>query len=111
MPDDREAESQPAKTSRRRTVSLTKAIEHARQNLRIDSLTRVFHRHTRVRTVLVYTHRNLSAMRCELHRVRQQVPDDLMQTGRIGRDRADSRFGVVIDSDAFSIGRGLHYID
>src|ERR1043165_9713516 len=111
MPDDREAESQPAKTSRRRTVSLTKAIEYARQKLRIDSLTRVLHGHTRVRSVLVDTHRDLSTMRRELHRIRQQVPDDLMQARRVGRYRTHSRFGVIIDIDALSVSRGLHDID
>src|SRR5690349_18184873 len=111
MSHNRETESKPAETPRRGTISLTKAIEHTRQKLSIDSLTRVFHRHTRVRSLLVDAHRDLSALRCKLHRIRQQVPDDLMQAGRVGRDRTHSRFGVIIDDNPLSIRRGLHYVD
>src|SRR5215213_1654663 len=75
---DGEAESQSAKASRRGTISLAKSIKYARQKLRIDSLARVFHRHTHVRSVLIDAQINFSSIRSELHRIRQQVPDDLV---------------------------------
>src|SRR5215217_6878082 len=108
---DREAESESAKTSCRGTIGLTKSIEYARQKLPLDALARVFHSHTRIRSMLLDAHTDLSAMWCELHRIRQQVPDDLVQARRVGGDRAESGFGVVIQRDTFSISRRLHNID
>src|SRR5262249_19016721 len=67
---DCQSEPQAAEPPRRRTVSLTKSIEDSRQKLRIDSLAGIFHRHARVRSVLLHTHTNLPAVRGELHCVR-----------------------------------------
>src|SRR5690349_7499116 len=52
MTHDRKPESESAETTRRRTVSLSKTIEHARQKLRIDSLPGVFYGDFRLRSFL-----------------------------------------------------------
>src|ERR1044072_5770600 len=69
MSNDREAETQPAKAPRRGTICLTKTIENARQKIRLYSLPRVGHAHTCVSAIAVDAHKDLSAVRCEFHRV------------------------------------------
>src|ERR1043165_3404313 len=111
MANDREAQTKTTETPRRRTVRLSKTIEHARQKLGRDSLARVAHRDGRVRVVAGNANVDLAAVWGELHCVRKQVPNDLLQAGRVGGDRTETGLGPVVQRDALRIRRRLHHVD
>src|SRR5687768_18372173 len=70
MTNDRQSQTETTKIPRRRTVRLTKTIEHARQKLRIDALTAVVHGHFRIRSITRHAHVDLAAVRRELYGIR-----------------------------------------
>src|SRR5947207_1636112 len=47
----------------------------------------------------------------ELDRVREQVPDDLFEAGRIGGHWPDARIDVAFDDDALLVGHVLDRFD
>src|ERR1043165_2721057 len=111
MAHDRQAQTKTTKTPGRRTVRLTKTIEYAREKLRSDSLARITDRYRRVRIVLRDADVNLAVVWRELHRVGQEVPDDLLHPRGVGGDRAQSRPGPVVESDSLRVGSRLHDVD
>ncbi len=46
----------------------------------------------------------------ELHRVAQQVPDDLLETRSIAVDSAELRIGIDADADALGFRAGLNHL-
>ena len=60
-------------------------VEHVRQELRLDARAGVLHRQDGSRRVRVEPDGDRAVRRRELHRVRQQVPDDLLQPIRVAR--------------------------
>src|SRR6185436_17938412 len=62
MPNDRKTQTQSTKTSRRGTVCLTKSIENARQELRVDSLPCIAYAHAGIRSVAVHSHMDFAAV-------------------------------------------------
>ena len=56
-------------------------------------------------------HLDAALLRRELDRVRQQVPDHLLQSIRVARDRADARIDDGLDAHALRVGRRLHRRD
>ena len=83
LADDREPETQAALTRRRSPVSLAKPFEHVGQELGADPLPRVDNVHFDARTGRFDRHTDSSAFGREFDRVRQQVPDHLLQPGAI----------------------------
>ena len=78
--DDGEAQPETAGLSRRASVGLAKALEHMRQEIRPDADARVADDDLDVRVHAFEAHLHAAVLRRELHRVRHEIPDDLLQT-------------------------------
>jgi hypothetical protein len=88
MPDDRKSEPQSHMTSRDGTISLPKEVEHVRQKLRADALTRVPHDEANLPVLALQGNRDLPIARSELDRVGEKIPYHLLQPIGITRDQA-----------------------
>ena len=106
---DCEAESKAAIESRRSTVRLTKTVEHMRQKAGVDSNAGVFDFDANVVGLPRGADVDVAAGRGELHRVRQEIPQYLLQPRRVGdddqflsrrRDPNGHAFGVGHEADA-----------
>src|SRR5438128_3708762 len=76
----REAEPEAAVRARARAVALAERLEDVRNELRRDPDARVGDDDLDARLGARETHAHAAARRRELDRVREQVPDDLLQT-------------------------------
>ena len=82
-----------------RCISLPERLEQLRGKLLVEADARIAHGE---RCRLVHAtrlHHNLSAPRGELHRVRKQIPRDLLKTFGIGFDHSDGRIDIRRDAD------------
>ena len=86
VPDDREAEPEPAVRPRDAAVGLAEAIEEERAELRGEPRTRVADGDLDVRVHALEDHLHASVPRREPDRVREQVPHDLLQPVGIADD-------------------------
>jgi hypothetical protein len=76
---DRQSESKSAVTPRRRAVGLTEALEHVRQELRLDPEAGVGHAQLQMRGGTRERDADPAVGRRELHGVGEQIPDHLLQ--------------------------------
>src|SRR5262249_61420544 len=91
---NRQSQSQTALLSRGRALGLTETVKDVREKIRTDALTGVAHGDFDLRLALSQLHLHAPASRCELDRVREQVPDDLLQALRVGEDLYNLRIEV-----------------
>src|SRR5215213_9550014 len=94
---DSESQSEPAMLARSRAIGLTKSFKHVRQKLLADALARVSDTHLSGTTNSRYLHANTSATLSKLHRVRQQVPNHLLEPVCIARDHCGVRVEMFLD--------------
>src|SRR6185369_11544588 len=80
---DREAEPETAEAARRRAVVLPESLEDEGQEPRVDAASRVADGDRDVGNHAPELAANASAGRRELHGVRQEVPEDLLQAPRV----------------------------
>jgi hypothetical protein len=92
-------------TSRRATVTLPKALKHVGQKVRRDTLPGISNDELHPWTRVTEFHVHASARRCELHGIREQVPDDLLQARGFSTDD-DGRVRVDLHLDADVLGHG-----
>src|SRR5688572_32735524 len=93
VPRDRKPESEPAVLASRGAVGLTKSIEDVRQKFLVNALPGIrnsdFHSAARLR----HLHTHAPATLSKLHRIRQQIPDHLLEpvciTGNHGGPRIE----------------------
>src|SRR5262249_12400145 len=91
---NRQSQSQTAVLSRGRAVGLTETGKDVREKIRTDALTGVAHGDLDLRLALSQLHLHASAPRCELDRVREQVPNDLLQALWVSEDLYNLRIEV-----------------
>jgi hypothetical protein len=106
IPDEREADSESACRAGRPRVFLGEAIEDARQECRVDAGAAVRDSQDGFTLHLFHGHTNRTTDGGELHRVREQVPDDLPQAGRIAQHRHFSGRDSAGHVHALGLGRG-----
>ncbi len=86
------------RTARARTVGLPERLEHVRQELLREPAAGVVHAHQRARRRSLQADGHRAAHLGELHRVRQQVPDHLLQATSV-TDELD-RVVAALDAGA-----------
>jgi len=108
MAHDREPESEAAGLSFATRIGAPKSFEEIRMKISGDSLAGVAYGYFDVRVRELQTYRHLPTVRGELHRVRQQVPDDLLKTLGVSGDRR--RLGVEhrVNANRLGISRWLY---
>ena len=79
----RQAKSESAVPSRARRVGLAKAIEDTGQEIGGNPFARIAHHDADVRIYAFQPHCDASSLRRELDCVGEQVPNHLLQTGRV----------------------------
>jgi len=100
---NRQSEPESAVLARKARVGLSKSLEHIRQELRRDAAAGVAHRELHVGVHPREAQLNLAAARGELDRVGEEVPENLLQSIRISRDRSRERLDNGFDSDVFGV--------
>src|SRR5689334_9159471 len=106
MSHDCEAEPEAAVSPRCRAVSLPKTIEHVRQKVGLDPDTRVVHDDLNVRIDTLQRDLDHAALPRKLHAVRQQVPNDLLQTFTIAEHWTNAGLEQHLQSNASRFGGG-----
>ena len=86
---NRQPEPQSAGLARRASLRLSKPFEHVRQEVRTNADARVADDDFDVRVHAFEPDLDAPFLRRELHRIRQKIPDDLLQSIGIARDRTD----------------------
>src|SRR5262249_37214106 len=86
---------------------LAETVEDVRQKIRIDALAGVAHDDLDLRVTFADLDLNAPPLGGEFDRIREQVPDDLLQTRRVGEDFFNLRAEVCLDLDLLSLGRRL----
>src|SRR5205807_3743518 len=77
--------------SRRGSIGLTKAIKNVRLELRSNADARISYRNTYPRIGVLGGNFDSSFFRCELHRIAEQVPENLLQAICISQNRPGKR--------------------
>ena len=84
MPNDRQTKPEPSMLTADRAIGLTKALEHMRKEIRIDTCAVVL---MQMRTTSVSSVEEVdvdgASRRREFDGVGQQIPDDLLQSLRV----------------------------
>src|SRR5207247_2379650 len=111
MAHDREAEAEAAVATRARALRLAKAIEDVRQELRTDAGARVRHDDACLARPGFEHHVDATARWRELDRVRQEVPDDLLEAVRIDRGGHGRSRQARIEHDLLAVGGRAHAVD
>ena len=111
MLHDREAEAEAAVRARDGRVLLAERLEDVRQERRLDARAGVAHDDLDVRVLALHADVDPAALGRELHRVREQVPDDLLEPAGVAAEHA--RVGVEQDLEAHALrlGGGAHDLD
>lgn len=111
MANDRQAETEPPEAARRRAVTLAEAIKHVRKKVLVDALAGVGNDQLGLPFGAPDDDVHLAAQGRELDRVRQQVPEDLLQAIRIAMDPAVRYIDRRLQPDLFGGGRRFDGID
>src|ERR1700761_7564005 len=97
--------------ARAATIELSKAFKHVRQKLCWDSLPGIADRDLDVRINACQSHLNSTAFGREFHRVREQVPSNLLKTIWIPRHWTGSRINHRFQADFTRLGDRLNNVD
>src|SRR5215510_10386584 len=106
-----ETKSEPAMLARRRTVSLAKSIENVRQKLLVYSLAGIRNTDFNDARALRHLHKNAPAVLRKLHRIRQQIPNHLLQTVCVTGDHRGRTIEQGLDPDSLRIGSWPYDVD
>ena len=109
--DDRQAKAQPAMPARGARIGLAEAVEHVGQKLGLDSLARIGNSEFEMRVDALHRDLHLAALGRELDRVREQVPNDLLQPAAVAEYW--SRVGIQhrFDANVLGVGGRTHRVD
>jgi hypothetical protein len=86
--------------------ALAEALEDVGQHLRVDALAGVAHDDLDVRVRPVEPQPHEAALGRELHGIHQQVPDDLLEPGRVASHRPRGVVEFGLEPDLLGLGRG-----
>src|SRR5690242_14108705 len=111
VPRDREPESQPAMLSSRRAIGLSKSLKDVRQELPTDAAACIGHTHLNCGTSPSDLHTNTPTPDSKLHRIRQQIPNHLLEPVCIARNHQRRRVEKLLDLDSLRVSRRPHYVD
>ena len=111
MPHDGEAEAETAVLARDAGVALAEALEHVRKELGADALPRVAHAHARVIREPIEANLHLPVLGREPHRVREEVPDDLLEAIRVARHDQSGAIDVELQREALGLRREADRVD
>ena len=100
-------QSKPAEGAMRRTVGLSEAIEHVRDEGRLDANARVRHQDLNHRIRLSYRHANPAVPRRELDGIRHQIPNHLLHPRGVCQYAGNAWVGLVCQQDVLRGNRGL----
>jgi hypothetical protein len=109
--DQRQSEPDPGVDAGAGAVTLPKALEHVRQEFGGDPAARVAHHDLDVRARLSEVDLDVAALGGELHRVAEQVPDDLLEPVRIPGDRPGAGVEVRLKIDRLGERGGAHRLE
>src|SRR5687768_3531593 len=105
------AEAETSMYSRRARICLTKAIENMRQEIFTDSHARIAHDDLHVRIDALQHDLYATAFRRELHRVSQQVPDNLLQPIGVAGNWTSCRIQYRLQPNTLGVSRWPNRID
>ena len=102
MADDRQTQADAA-VARRARVFLAEPVEHVRKEVGRNALPGIGHRNLRRVPGVFERHLDAAALGRELHRVRDQVEDHLLQPARIARTRTERRLRPQPEIDSLGL--------
>src|SRR5262245_57900064 len=108
---ERQPQPYPAVPPPARRVSLSEAVEDEWQELRLDSLTSVADRDPDMIGGALHPQLDPPAFGRELDRVREQVPDHLLQTRRVAEHLFWQAAEIGDKGDALRLGRRAHRVE
>lgn len=97
--------------TRRTAVRLAETVEDEREKARRDSFTGIAHRQLTVRVDAFEPHLHFPSARRELDRIREQVPDDLLEPVVIAGDLSGFRVEHSLDANLLRIRGRSNDID
>ena len=95
LPNDGKPETESGVTSRRRAIGLAEALEHVWQKVRTDALACIDDPDLHVVFRRFDEDPNTSALRRELDRIREQIPDHLLESSQRHRYASVAARSVV----------------
>src|SRR5262245_49962872 len=98
---NRQTESQPAVSTGQRRIPLAEPLEHVRQKLFCDPFSIVFHRNRSVVSVASDANPDATSLGCEFDRVREEIPQDLLQPTWIPHNEPDTRIQLTLQRNFF----------
>src|SRR5438093_13668456 len=104
MFDECQTEAEARVRSRARAVRLPEAVEDEWKNFWSNSLAGIAHDDLDVRVDTLPVHLDPAALGCELHRVREEVPHDLLKPSRVTGHWPRSRVEHVLEPDGCGLG-------
>src|SRR5215813_9273921 len=107
MANDRETESESAIISGGRTVRLAEAIEDVWQKILLDAHTGVIHDDLYVRIDSLQGDLDQPALASKLHAIREQVPNNLLQSFTIAEHWSNVRLEQYFQAFSFCFCGGL----
>src|SRR5215471_5118032 len=111
MPCDREAKAEAACRAADHGFSLPEAVEYEGQKTGTDTFSRVADGKPGFRFGVFELDAHEAGSRREFHGVRQQVPNDLLQTAMVTRYGSAVQLQVGFQPHAFRFGCGPHRIE
>src|SRR5262245_56979325 len=109
MAHDREAEPEAAMPSR--SLVLSEAIEDVREKLRADALAGIADREASVRARPFQTEVDAPSVRGELDRICEEVPDYLLQAGRVPCEQPGRWIEHGFEADILRVSETLNGLD
>jgi len=109
--DDRQSESEASEAAGRTVIRLAEAIEDMRQEPRVDADAVVAHPDLDRVARLHDRHAHFAARAAELHGVRQEVSDYLLQPRRVADDEGGSIAEIGDERDRRGARGGLDHLD
>src|SRR4051794_29154663 len=103
MSRDRQSESQPSGGAADHVFRLAEPVEHIWQEVRADSSAGVDYGEPGLLIRVAQLNSNGAGRWCELHRVRKQIPDDLLEAVLIAEDVTFVRSHFRFQANAFAI--------
>src|SRR5262249_50889822 len=100
---DGQPEPQPAVAARDRRITLTKTVEHVRQEIRGNTYTAVLDNDLDVGVDSLQHDLDPAARGRELHRVREEVPQHLLQPVGIAAPPADAGIEQLLNPDLLGV--------
>src|SRR5262245_40816713 len=111
MPDDREPEAKPAMRARGGSMGLPELVEYVGKEFGLDSNSSIADADFRIARGFDEFYSNAPGIRRKLHRIRQQVPNHLLQPVRIAGNHAENWPHAHINADALAFGGRPHGFD